>query len=111
MKRFTITYSINIVMNTYKNKIETTHEKKFNNLYINKQKEGVKENPNNTIWNLATRVLSNEEYQVLRYGLNHALATYQKQNDILTSVESVWDQINKKNICKEIQNHTERAKD
>ena len=111
MKRFTITYSINIVMNTYKNKIETTHEKKFNNLYRNKQKEeGVKENLNNTIWNLTTRVLSNEEYQVLRYGLNHALATYQKQNDILTSVKSVWDQINKKNICKETQNHKERAK-
>ena len=59
-------------MNTYKNKTETTHEKKFNDLYMNKQKEeGVKENPNNTIWNLTTRVLSNEEYQVLCYGLNH----------------------------------------
>ena len=92
MKRFAITYSINIVMNTYKSKIEATHEKKFNNLYTNKQKEeGVKENPNNTIWNLITRVLSNEEYQVLRYGLNHGLATYQKQNDILAPVESVWD--------------------
>ena len=84
--------------------------RKFNNLYTNKQKEGVKENPNNTIWNLTTRVLSNEEYQVLRYGLNHGLATYQKQNDILASVESVWDQINKKNICKETQSHIERAK-
>ena len=95
-------YSINIVINTCKNKIETTHEKKFNNLHVNKQKEkGVKENPNNTIWNLITRVLSNEEYQVLRYGLNHGLATYQKQNDILASVECVWDQINKKNICEE----------
>ena len=91
---------------TYKNKIETTPEKKFNNLYMNKQKEeGVKENPNNTIWNLTTRVLSIEKYQVLRYGLNHGLTTYQKQNNILTSVESVWDQINKKNICKETKNH------
>ena len=81
------------------------------NLYMNEQKEeGVKENPNNTIWNLTTRVLSNEEYQVLCYGLNHGLATYQKQNDILASVETVWDQINKKNICKETQNHIERAK-
>ena len=63
MKRFSITCSINIVMNTYKNKIETTHQKKFNNLYMNTQKEeGVKENPNSTIWNLTTRVLSNEEY-------------------------------------------------
>ena len=111
MKRFSITYSINMVTNTYKNKIETTHKKKFNNLYMNKQKEeGEKEKPNNTIWNLTARVLSNEEYQVLCYGLNHGLATYQKQNDILASVETVWDQINKKNICKETQNHIERAK-
>ena len=51
MKHFGITYSINIVMNTYKNKIKTTHKKKFNNSYMNKQKEeGAKENnPNNTI--------------------------------------------------------------
>ena len=32
MKRFAFIYSINIVMNTFKNKIETTHEKKLNNL-------------------------------------------------------------------------------
>ena len=56
------------------------------------------------------KVLTNEEYQVLRYGLNHGLATYQKPQDILASVESVWDQINKKNICKETQNHIETAK-
>ena len=54
MKRFAVTDSINIVMNTYKSKVEPTQEKKFNNLYMNKQKEeGVKENPNNTIWNLS----------------------------------------------------------
>ena len=33
---------------------------------MNKQKEdGVKENPNNTIWNLKIIILSNEECQVL----------------------------------------------
>ena len=52
----------------------------------------------------------NEEYQVLRYNLNHGLAAYQKQSDILASLESVWHQINKKNICKETLNHIERAK-
>ena len=39
MKRFAITNSINIAMNTYKNMIEITQEKKFNNLYTNKHKE------------------------------------------------------------------------
>ena len=70
----------------------------------------LRENPNNTIWNLTTGALSNEEYQVLHYGLSHGLATYRKQNDILASVKSVWDQIDKKNICKETQNHIDRAK-
>ena len=70
----------------------------------------MKENPNNTILNLTARILSNEEYQELCYGLHHGLATYQKQNDILASVEFVWYHINKKNICKETQNHIERAK-
>ena len=46
---------------------------------MNKQKEeGVKENLNNTIWNLTARVLSKEEYQVLHYDLNHELPTCQK---------------------------------
>ena len=77
---------------------------------MNKQKEeGVKENLNNTIWNLTARVLSKEEYQVLHYDLNHGLPTCQK-SDIVASVESVWDQINKKNICKEKQNQNVRSK-
>ena len=61
-----------------------------------KKEERANKNLNNTIWNLTTRVLSNGEYQVFLYGL----ATYQKLNDILASLESAWDQINKNNICK-----------
>ena len=64
-----------------------------------KKEERANKNLHNTIWNLTTRVLSNGEYQVLLYGLNHGLATYQKLNDILASLESAWDQINKNNIC------------
>ena len=59
----------------------------------------MKENSNNAIWNLTARVLSYEEDQELRYGLNHGLTIYQKQNDILASVESVWYHINKNDIC------------
>ena len=63
----------------------------------------------NTIWNLTARVLSNEEYQVLCYGLNHGWAACQKTKRN-SSVESVCDQIDKKNICKETQNYIEIAK-
>ena len=59
--------------------IHATQKKKVNNLYIKKQnEEGVKENPSNIIWNLTIRVLSNEEYQVLPYSLNHVLLTKSK---------------------------------
>ena len=63
----------------------------------------------NTIWNLTARVLSNEEYQVLCYGLNHGWAACQKTKRN-SSVESVCDQIDKKNICKETQNYIEIAR-
>ena len=58
--------------------------------YVKKQQEdGIKENPNNTIWNLTSRTLSNDEYQVLRYGVNHGLASHQKETDILANAESI----------------------
>ena len=54
--------------------------------------------------------MSNDEYQVLRYRLNHGLATHQKETNILAYAESIWDQINKNNVCKKSRNHVQRAK-
>ena len=50
--------------------------------------------------------------QILRHGLNHGLATHQKEKetDIVAHVESIWDQTNKNSVCKESNNHEERAK-
>ena len=111
MKGICICYSINIAIISYVKNIQQTHNKKFDSLSKKKQQEdGIKENPNNTIWNLTSRTLSNDEYQVLRYGLNHGLATHQKETDILANAESIWDQINRNNVCKESNNHVERAK-
>ena len=111
MKGICICYSISIAIISYVKNIQQTHDKKFDSLCKKKQQEdGIKENPNNTIWNLTSRTLSNDEYQVLRYGLNHGLATHQKETDILANAESIWDQINRNNVCKESNNHVERAK-
>ena len=72
MKGICRRYSINIVIISQVKKIQQIHNKKFDSSCKKKQQEdGVKENPNNTIWNLTSRTLSNDEYQVLRYGLNH----------------------------------------
>ena len=53
--------------------------------------------------------MSNDEYQFLRYGLNHGLTTHQKGTDILVNAGSIWHQINRNNVCKESNNHVERA--
>ena len=70
----------------------------------------MKENPNNVIWNLTSRILSNEECQVLRFSLNHGITTSLKESHILASAESVCDQMSRNNICKESHYHVERAK-
>ena len=59
------------------------------------EQDGLKENPNNVIWNLTSRILSNEEC------LNHGIATNLKESDTLASAESDWDKISRNNICKE----------
>ena len=59
---------------------------------------------------MTSRILSNEECQILGYGLNHGIATNLKESDILASAESVWDQICKNNISKESHYQVERAK-
>ena len=104
-------YSINILNDAYIKKTQVTHKKKLDRLFKKKQEEGgLKENPNNVMWNLTSRILSNEECQILSYGLNHGIATNLTESDIIASAESVWDQIIRNNICKESHYHDERAK-
>ena len=59
---------------------------------------------------MTSRILSNEECQILRYGLNQGIATNLKESDILASAESVWNQISRNHICKESHYHVKRAK-
>ena len=111
MKSIYISYSINLVLNKYVEKVQRTHKKKLDNLFEKKQQEdGLETNPNNIIWNFTSRTLSNEKYDVLRYGLNHGLATHQNTSDIIATAESVWDQISRQSLCKETDSHMKRAK-
>ena len=106
-----ISYSVNIVITQYIEKVQRTQKKKLDNLFEKKQQEdGLENNPNGIIWNLTSRALSNEEYEVLRYGLNHGLATHQNTSDIIATAEPVWDQISRQNLCKETHSHIKRAK-
>ena len=67
----------------------------------NKHEDGLETSTNN-IWNLIARTLSNKEFGVLGYGLNHGLTTYQTTSNIIATAESVWDQISRQNLCKEL---------
>ena len=61
-------------------------------------------------YSISFKSLSNEQYEVLRYGLNHGLATDQNTSDTVAAAESVWDQINRQSLWKETYSHMERAK-
>ena len=90
--------------------IKKTHNKKFDSLYKKKQQEdGIKENPNNTIWNLTSQTFSNDEYQVLSYGLNHGWQHIKKRHSCKFRIDLGSNYLLKK-VCKETNNHVERAK-
>ena len=84
------TYSINFVISKYVAEVKFRHVRKYNSL-LNKSnaENGTQSNKNNVVWNLPSRNLTNEEYDVLSYDLNHGLATNPSCNDVLPSMESV----------------------
>ena len=99
MKQKCITYSINYVISKYVVEVKSCHARKYNCL-LNK----------NVVCNLSSGDLTNEEYEVLLYGLNHGLATNLSCNDVLPSMESVWDQFTRNSLLKENYHSINRAK-
>ena len=49
---------------------------------------------------LLSRVLSNEEYNILKPGLKYGLATRPNESNMLTYVQEIWYQIEKSNVCR-----------
>ena len=67
-------------------------------------------NPNNVAWNLSSWNLTNEELQILSYGLNDSLAAHLSSDDALPSIESVWYQLTRKNFLKDNCHYINRIK-
>ena len=63
-----------------------------------------------TTTNLSNRDLSNDQYEVLRYGLKHVIAAKPKENDVFAFAEDIFDQINRKGLCKDNLNSVQRRK-
>ena len=111
MKRKCITYSINFVMSKFEKQVAQRHLNKFERLVQKSNAEnGFSDNPNNTIWNLSSHTLSNDEYEVLQYGLKHGLAMNLHPHDVLPSIENVWDQLTEKSLIKNDNHSINRAK-
>ena len=111
MKQKCITYSINCIISKYIAEVKSRHARKYNCLLNkNNAENGIQSNPNNVVWNLSSRSLTNEEYNVLSYGLNNGLATSLSCNYRLISMESVWDQLTRNNFLKENYHSINRAK-
>ena len=72
--------------------------------------KGIHPNANITITNLSNRVLSDDEYEVLRYGLKHGVAAKPKENNVFKFAENIFDQINQKGLCKDNLNSVQRLK-
>ena len=68
------------------------HERKFNNLIMEKRvQEGISNNPNNLITNLTNITLSNNEIEILKYGLKHGVATHSRELEMIV----IMDDMNK----------------
>ena len=56
--------------------------------------------PLSAITNLSLQNLNNNEYKILTYCLKHGIVISTKQNDILDYSETLWEQLESKNILK-----------
>ncbi len=55
-------------------------------------------NPNHIVNNLTGDTLTPEEERVLKFGLNHGLATRLTESDVVASAESIWDQLQRNDL-------------
>ena len=72
MEKYALKYSISKGIEIEKRLVTKRHEKKFTNLMDEKAlTEGTKENPNKTIWNFSSHMLSDAKHDTLKYRLKH----------------------------------------
>ena len=99
LKRLCITYTLSNVANKEAEKLKTSLEKKFSKLLKDtKVFDGTYPNPNVTITNLSSRIITNDEYETLWYGLKHGIAIKPKDNEISAIAEDIYDQIDRKGL-------------
>ena len=72
--------------------------------------ESLHSNPNYLISNLTKVTLSNNEIEILKYGLKHGLAIYPKESEMIPIMEDIYGQILRHNAIKDSYISQERLK-
>ena len=91
--------------------IEKHHQKKYDNLLIEKcLQDGIQQNPNKIITNLTNINPSNDEISGLELGLKHGVLMWPKEPEMIAIVENIWEQIQNHNILKNDHISKVRAK-
>ena len=104
LKKLCITYTLRNVANKEARKLKTSLEKIFSKILKDVKAYGrIYPNPNVTITNLSSRVLTNDEYETLQNGLKCGIAIKQKDNEIFVIAEDIYDKLNRRSLCKENQ--------
>ena len=94
MKYMVFKISINRLLENELAKVKQRHGSKFDKLVVEKAlKNGIEQNPNEVISNLTGEDLTNEEKEVLSYGLKHGVATNVKEEDIIPVVEAFYGKL------------------
>ena len=92
LKRSCITYTLSNVANKEARKLKISLEKKFSKLLKDANIfDGIYPNPNITITNISSRVLTNDEYETLQYDLKHGIAIKPKYNVIFAIADDIYD--------------------
>ena len=99
MKGTSVIYWIKQQQNKLCKKTKERHQKKLENLVINKRiNDGIRKNPNQTITDLSDIELNNDEIAVLKLNLKHGLLIRLKENEMITVMEDIYDQI----VCQDL---------
>ena len=109
LKCHSILFSINRLQSTKTHLIELQHQKKHDNLIIEKRLcDCTQRNPNKIITNLTNITLTQDEISVLELGLKHGALLRPKETEMIAIAENVWEQIEKHNILK--HNHISKVR-
>ena len=101
MKGTLVNYSIKQQQNKLCTKTKERHQKKLDNLVINKRiNYGIRKNPNEITTNLSDIKLNDDEIAVLKLGLKHGLFIKPKEKEMIAVIKDIYDQIVRQDLLK-----------